>query len=314
MIGVLLMAYGTPKSLDDVEAYLTHIRRGRKPTEEEVEELKDRYRAIGGASPLYGITASQAKALQEALDRRAPGRFRVYLAMKHSPPFIAEVVAEMLRDGVREMVALVLAPHESKMIIDDYLRYAREVLEAHPEVKAHVIRSWHLNPLYLSALARRIERELAAFPRPGADQTVVLFTAHSLPEGILARQDPYPTRLEETARALAERLALSHWRRAYQSAGKTPFPWLGPDLLDVLEDLKGEGRSQVLVVPIGFVADHLEILYDIDMEAQAKARELGLTLRRTESLNTDPEFLEGLAEEVLQATAAASRGETNVGF
>jgi len=142
----------------------------------------------------------------------------------------------------------------------------------------------------------------------------VLFTAHSLPEGILARQDPYPTRLEETARALAERLALSHWRRAYQSAGKTPFPWLGPDLLDVLEDLKGEGRSQVLVVPIGFVADHLEILYDIDLEAQAKARELGLTLRRTQSLNTDPEFLEGLAEEVLQATAAASRGEKNVGF
>jgi ferrochelatase len=298
MIGVLLMAYGTPRSLDEVEAYFTHIRRGRKPTEEEVAELAERYQAIGGVSPLYQITESQAKALQEALDRKAPGRFQVSLAMKHSPPLIAEVVAEMLRDGVHEMVALVLAPHESRMIIDDYLRYAREVLEAHPEVKMHVIRSWHLNPRYLSALTKRMERELAAFPRPGADQTVVLFTAHSLPEGILARNDPYPARLEETSRALAERLALSHWRRAYQSAGKTPFPWLGPDLVDVLGDLKREGRSQVLVVPIGFVADHLEILYDIDIEAQAKARELGLTLRRTESLNIDPELVGGLADEI----------------
>jgi ferrochelatase len=301
MIGVLLMAYGTPRSPDEVEAYFTHIRRGRKPTEEEVAGLAERYQAIGGVSPLYQITESQAKALQEALDRRAPGRFQVSLAMKHSPPFIAEVVAEMLRDDVHEMVALVLAPHESRMIIDDYLRYAREVLEAHPDVKMHVIRSWHLNPRYLSALAKRMERALAAFPRPGADQTVVLFTAHSLPEGILARSDPYPARLEETSRALAERLALAHWRRAYQSAGKTPFPWLGPDLVDVLEDLKREGRSQVLVVPIGFVADHLEILYDIDIEAQAKARELGLALRRTQSLNADPEFLDGLADEILRA-------------
>jgi ferrochelatase len=301
MIGVLLMAYGTPRSLDEVEAYFTHIRRGRKPTEEEVAELAERYQAIGGVSPLYQITESQAKALQEALDRRAPGRFQVSLAMKHSPPFIAEVVAEMLRDGVHEMVALVLAPHESRMIIDDYLRYAREVLEAHPEVKMHVIRSWHLNPGYLSALARRMERGLAAFPRPGAEQTMVLFTAHSLPEGILARQDPYPAHLEETSRALAERLALAHWRRAYQSAGKTALPWLGPDLLEVLAEVKAEGHSQVLAAPIGFVADHLEILYDIDIEAQAKARQLGLILRRTESLNTDPELVEGLADEILRA-------------
>jgi ferrochelatase len=310
MIGVLLMAYGTPKSLDDVEAYLTHIRRGRRPAEEEVEELKDRYRAIGGASPLYGITASQAKALQEALDRRAPGRFQVYLAMKHSPSFIAEVVAEMLRDGVREMVALVLAPHESRMIIDDYMRYARGVLDTRPDVKVHVIRSWHLNPRYLSAFATRIERELAAFPAPGADHAMVLFTAHSLPEKIVARQDPYPTRLDETARALAERQALRHWRRAYQSAGKTALPWLGPDLVEVLEEVKADRHSQVLVVPIGFVADHLEILYDIDIEAQAKARQLGLILRRTESLNTDPELVEGLAEEVLQRERPHARSDS----
>ena len=272
-----------------------------------MEELRERYRAIGGASPLYEITASQAKGLQEVLDRKAPGRLRVYLAMKHSPPFIADVVTGMIRDGAAEVVALVLAPHESRMIIDDYMRYAREILDTRPDVKVHVIRSWHLNPSYLSAFARRIDRELAAFPRPGAEHTMVLFTAHSLPEKILARQDPYPARLDETARALAERLSLSHWRRAYQSAGKTPFPWLGPDLLDVLEDLRGEGRSQVLVAPIGFVADHLEVLYDIDIEAKAKAHKLGLILCRTESLNTDPEFLEGLADELLQATISLSR-------
>ncbi len=305
MIGVLLMAYGTPRSPDEVEAYFTHIRRGRKPSEEEVEELKERYREIGGVSPLTEITEAQAKGLQDVLDRKAPGRLGVYLAMKHCPPFIPEVVERMIGDGIREMVALVLAPHESRMIIDDYMRYARDTLAAHPDVKAHVIRTWHLNANYLSVLEGRIQRELAAFPRPGAEQTMVLFTAHSLPEKILDTKDPYPVRLEENAHALVERLFLPHWRRAYQSAGKTPFPWLGPDLLDVLEELKEEGYSQVLVVPIGFVADHLEVLYDIDLEGQAKARELGLTLRRTESLNTDPEFLEGLANEVLQRTISA---------
>lgn len=309
MIGVLLMAYGTPRSLDEVEAYFTHIRRGRKPSDEEVEELKERYELIGGVSPLNEITESQAKGLQDTLDRKAPERFRVYLAMKHSPPFIPLVVEQMLGDGIREMVALVLAPHESKMIIDDYMRYARDVLGSHPDVKVHVIRTWHLNDRYLSALRKRIQRELALFPRPGAEHTMVLFTAHSLPEKILATKDPdpYPTRLEETARALAEQPPLPYWRRAYQSAGQTPFPWLGPDILEVLQELKAEGHSQVLVVPIGFVADHLEVFYDIDHEAQEKARELGLTLRRTESLNIDPEFLDGLADEVLRATTPASR-------
>jgi ferrochelatase len=308
MIGVLLMAYGTPRSLDEVEGYFTHIRRGRRPSEEEVEELKERYELIGGVSPLYEITESQAKGLQDILDRKAPGRLTVYLAMKHSPPFISDVAKQMVGDGIREIVALVLAPHESKMIIDDYMRYARDVLGSQPGVKVHVIRTWHLNDKYLSALRRRIQRELAAFPRPGAEHTMVLFTAHSLPEKILETKDPdpYPTRLEENAHALAQRLSLPHWRRAYQSAGKTAFPWLGPDILEVLEELKAEGHAQVLAVPIGFVADHLEVFYDIDHEAQDKAHELGITLRRTESLNTDAEFLEGLAEEVLQVTPSVS--------
>lgn len=306
MIGVLLMAYGTPRSLDAVEAYFTHIRRGRKPSAEEVQDLKERYASIGGVSPLTEITESQAKGLQAILDRKSPQKLRVYLAMKHSPPLIPHVVEQMIRDGIREIVALVLAPHESRMIIDDYMRYARDVLGSQPNVNVHVIRTWHLNDKYLSALRKRIQRELAAFPRPGPEHTMVLFTAHSLPEKILATKDPdpYPARLEETAQALAEQTRLPHWRRAYQSAGKTPFPWLGPDILEVLEHLKAEGHSQVLVVPIGFVADHLEILYDIDHEAQEKAQELGIILRRIESLNTDPEFLEGLADEILHATAS----------
>ncbi len=300
-VGVLLMAYGTPRHLDEVEAYFTHIRRGRRPSEEEVEELRERYRRIGGASPLREITEAQARGLQAVLDRRAPGRFRVYLAMKHSPPFIADVAEAMLADGFRRLVALVLAPHESRMIVDEYLEYAEPALRPAADLQLRVVRSWHLNPYYLQALERRIRGALAQYPDPNPGATEVLFTAHSLPERILEWDDPYPRTLHETAQALAQRVAVPRWRVCYQSAGKTPFPWLGPDVLDVLREVARAGGRQVLVVPVGFVSDHLEVLYDLDVEAAQVADELGLVFRRTESLNADPEFLEGLGEEVVAA-------------
>ncbi|MDR5682723.1 MAG: ferrochelatase [Armatimonadota bacterium] len=295
-IAVLLMAYGTPRSLEEVEAYFTHIRRGRRPSSSELEDLRERYRRIGGASPLREITEAQARGLQAALDRRAPGRYRVYLAMKHAPPFVAEVTRAILDDGLLRIIAMVLAPHESRMIIDEYLEYAHPVLADRPDVRLHAVRGWHLNPRYLHAVEARIRRGLDTFPQP--QNAFVVFTAHSLPERILEWDDPYPVRLEETARALATRLGLRHWRLAYQSAGHTPFRWLGPDVLEVLLQLRRGGFDQVLVVPIGFVSDHLEVLYDIDVEAQQAAGEQGLVLRRTDSLNADPEFLEGLADEV----------------
>ncbi|MDR7414934.1 MAG: ferrochelatase [Armatimonadota bacterium] len=296
-VGVLLMAYGTPRSLEEVEAYFTHIRRGRRPSDEELEDLRERYRRIGGTSPLRAVTEAQAASLQAVLDRRAAGRFRVYLAMKHADPFIPDVTRRMLRDGVREMVALVLAPHESRMILDEYLEYAAPVLAEFPQVRLHPVRTWHLNPGYLAALEGRIRKALGEL----ADPVAVVFTAHSLPERILEWGDPYPHRLRETCEALAVRLGLPRWRFAYQSAGHGPIPWLGPDILEVLPEVRAEGASAVLVVPIGFVADNLEILYDLDIEAAEHARELGLTFRRTESLNADGTLIEGLADEVERA-------------
>jgi ferrochelatase len=308
-IAVILMAYGTPRTLDDVEAYFTHIRRGRRPSDEELEDLRERYRRIGGASPLREVTEAQARGLQVALDRRAPRRYPVHLAMKHTPPFVADVTRSILDDGIRRIVAIVLAPHESRMIIDEYLEYAHPVLAEQPDVRLYAVRGWHLNPRYIGALEGRVRRELSAFPNPRQDLTFVLFTAHSLPERILEWNDPYPARLEETARALATRLGLPHWRVAYQSAGHTPFRWLDPDILEVLPKIREAGFDQVLVVPIGFVSDHLEVLYDIDIEAQEAARELSLTLRRTESLNADPQFLEGLADEVEGAVVRSEIGD-----
>jgi protoporphyrin/coproporphyrin ferrochelatase len=303
-VGVLLMAYGTPRNLEDVEAYFTHIRRGRRPSVEEVEDLRERYRRIGGVSPLREITEAQARGLQRVLDRRAPGRFRVYLGMKHSPPYVGEVAEAMLRDGVRRMVALVLAPHESRMIVDEYLEYAQPAFASAPDLQLRVVRSWHLNPGYLRAVERRIRSALCGFPDPEPQATEVLFTAHSLPQRILEWNDPYPRTLRETAEDLVRRTGLARWRVCYQSAGHTSSPWLGPDILQVLEELAASGCRQVLAVPVGFVADHLEVLYDLDVEAAQRAGELGLVFRRTESLNADPEFLEGLGDEVV----AAARG------
>ncbi len=303
-VGVLLMAYGTPRNLEEVEAYFTHIRRGRRPPAEEVEDLRERYRRIGGASPLREITEAQARGLQQILDRRALGRFRVYLGMKHSPPFVGEVAEAMLRDGVRRVVALVLAPHDSRMIVDEYMEYAQPAFDSVPDLQLRVVRSWHLNPGYLHALERRVRSALQGFPDRDPQATDVLFTAHSLPERILEWNDPYPRTLRETAEELARRVGLARWRVCYQSAGHTPFPWLGPDILEVLEELAASGCRQVLAVPVGFVADHLEVLYDLDVEAARRAGEFGLVFRRTESLNTDPEFLEGLGEEVVAAAGS----------
>ncbi len=302
-VAVLLMAYGTPRTLDEVEAYFTHIRRGRRPSPEEVEELRERYRRIGGVSPLHEITEAQGRELQRALDRKAPGRFRVYLAMKHSAPFVSDVARQLISDGARQVVALVLAPHESRMIVDEYLEYAHPAFEEAEGLKLQVVRSWHRNPGYLAALERRIRAALAAFPDPRPEATEVLFTAHSLPERILEWNDPYPAELHENGQTLAQRLQLPRWRVCYQSAGHTPFRWLGPDILEVLQELAQAGARQVLAVPIGFTADHLEVLYDLDIEAKERAQALGLVFRRTESLNADPEFLDALAEEVLRAAS-----------
>ncbi|UOF91729.1 ferrochelatase [Fodinisporobacter ferrooxydans] len=307
-VGILVMAYGTPQSLDHVEAYYTHIRRGRKPTPELLRDLIDRYKAIGGVSPLNEITRMQSQGLETLLNANANNNrtYRVYLGMKHCSPFIQDAIEDMHRDGIEEAVGFVLAPHYSVMSIGTYIQAAEEALQKSDGLHMTFIRSWHLHPDYLQAAARRIQDSLEKFPKQVQKDIRVVFSAHSLPEKILSMGDPYPRQIHETGDALARELKLNHWLYAWQSAGRTADPWLGPDILDVLKSLRKEGHTSVISCPIGFVSDHLEVLYDIDIECQALCKEIGIHLIRTASLNADPDFLKALANIVVEHLAGES--------
>jgi ferrochelatase len=360
VVGVLLMAYGTPDTLANVEPYYTHIRGGRTPAPELVEELRERYRLVGGTTPLLEVTEGTRAALEQRLNEDGETRYRVIKGMKHWHPFIEQAVAQMMEENIHRAVGLVLAPHYSAMSIAGYYKYVDAALERlGTELDMVRIESWHLHPPYLEAVARRVRARLGEFP---CDEPVtVVFTAHSLPKKILEEDDPYPKQLRETSQALASMLRLTEWGSlhppapppgpdvaqglrlghggtelqvpamgegphqlcspgivslttppapsppfvpehtwtfAYQSAGRTPEPWLGPDLVDKVHELADSGVKNILVASIGFVSDHLEILYDIDYEAQATAKERGVTIKRTEMLNASPDFVEGLAELV----------------
>lgn len=292
--GVLLMAYGSPATLRDVEAYYTHIRGGRVPPPERVAELRARYERIGGRSPLLEITQRQAAGVVRVLGQEGLS-VRVYVGMKHAPPFIAETMAEAARDGMRTLLALALAPHYSRMSVGAY-RAAAEEAAARRGVRLSCIDSWHLHAGFIEALASRVteaQRECAG----GADALVV-FTAHSLPARILEWNDPYPEQLHQTCTEVAAAAGVRRWRFAYQSASATGEPWLGPDLLDVVRASHQEGHAECIVCPVGFVADHLEVLYDIDVEAADLARTLGVRLVRARSLNDDPDFVSAIADVV----------------
>lgn len=291
------MAYGAPNSEDDIEAYLTDIRGGRKPNPDAVQDLRERYRQIGGKSPLLNITVAQASALEGALKSQGLSA-HVYVGMKHSHPYIREVVPGIVRNGFQKIVALTMAPHYSRISIGEYKQALERSLEGIDQVKVDFIDSWYDNPIFHQAIAEKVTSALKQF-QPSA-RVEVMFTAHSLPERILQDNDPYPKQLQASCQAVANLLKIDHWSFAYQSAGHTEEKWLGPDILEALDGLKSsmDRRSNVLVVPICFVADHLEILYDIDVEAHRFAKTHGLTLRRTESLNTSPTFVSALADIV----------------
>ncbi|ABQ90139.1 MULTISPECIES: ferrochelatase [unclassified Roseiflexus] len=301
-VGVFLLAYGTPESLDDVEPYFTHIRGGRKPSPEAVENLRERYRLVGGRTPLKDLTFATADKLQARLDAEAPGRYRVYVGMKHWHPFIAETMPHIAADGVRDVVALVLAPHYSRMSVGGYRRYVDEAnATLEQPLQITFIERWHDHPGFRRLIADRIVAARAELPPDLHDQALVLFSAHSLPERILSWNDPYPDELRESAAGIAGLLGLTDWRLCYQSAGMTGEPWLGPDILDYLEELHSEGVRAVISAPFGFVADHLEVLWDIDREAQDKAAELGMELRRIRMPNADDEFVDVLVSLVRDA-------------
>ena len=288
MDAVVLMAYGSPSEPEDVRPYLEDVRGGRPVSDQAVEELAERYRRIGGRSPLDDVTEAQRAALQRELG--AP----VFVGMKHWRPRIAEAVEAALAAGATRIVGLVLAPHYSRLSIGGY----RERLEKALADRAGLVlvESWHDEPSFIDALAERVR---------GTDAWVV-FTAHSLPERILDEGDPYRDQLLETARLVAGRAGVERWSFAFQSASPTGEPWLGPDVLEELERLRAEGVSKVLGAPVGFVSDHLEILWDLDVEARERAAELGLEWARTESLNDEPAFVHALAELVRKARSVRS--------
>jgi ferrochelatase len=307
-IGILAMAYGTAAGPDDVERYYTDIRGGRKPSPEMLEELKARYAAIGNRFPLLEITERQAAGLQRVLDEEEPGRFRVYLGMKHSQPFVADGVGKMRSDGIERAVGLVLAPHYSRLSVGTYIERVEKAVAEGGGPSFTFVKSWHDHPSFIEVLSSRVADALAKLPAGQRDEAMVVFSAHSLPARILDEGDPYPGQLQETGDLVAARLGLPNHVTGWQSAGRTPEPWLGPDLSDLIEELAGKGYPAVVVCACGFVADHLEILYDLDIEATREAERAGIGFVRTESMNDDPRFVRALAE-VVHDHLAGSRGE-----
>ena len=297
-IAVLLMAYGGPGSLDEVEPYLLDVRGGRPTSPQFVDEIKARYARIGGRSPIRELTEAQAAGVQRALGER----FAVYVGMRHWHPYIRDVVQRMLADGQRRAVGIVLAPHYSAMSVG---AYQKQLLDAAAgRLETALVRSWGDHPKFLDLVAERVAQALQRFPSPQAVQ--VLFTAHSLPERILASGDQYPAELRVSAAAVARRAGLATWHFAFQSAGATSEPWLGPEAGALMTELAGQGHEAFLIVPIGFVCDHVEVLYDVDIAYRALAERLGVRLERTASLNDDPRLVGALAE--IAHNAAATRG------
>jgi len=287
--GVLVMAYGTPERTEDLEAYYTDIRRGRPPTPEQLADLRRRYDAIGGLSPLAERTRAQAAGLQQALG----DDWLVELGLRHASPSIEDGVERLAAAGVASITALVLAPHYSVLSVGQYHQRA-DAAATGAGVPITTIGAWWDRAPLIELLAQRVRDAVARVE--GASRVEVLVTAHSLPERALGLDDPsYPEQLRRTGERVAEAAGLDSWRVAWQSAGRTPEPWIGPDVLDVIRGLPAEGFDAVVVCPAGFTSDHLEVLYDVDLEAKGVAESVGLRLERTASLNDDPAFLDLLA-------------------
>ena len=294
------MAYGTPRSTEEILPYYTDIRRGRVPTPEQLADLTARYDAIGGISPLAARTEAQRDALQRALDTEAPGEYHVQLGLKHAHPMIEESVNDLAQQGFTTIIALVLAPHYSSYSIGQYVGRATEAALPHG-ITVIGIDSWAIEPAFIRFIANDMEQKRSNMPA----RTRVLFTAHSLPQRIIDGGDPYPQELHATATAVATQLNMNEgddWGIAWQSAGRTPEPWIGPDILAVLQEIADtKSADGVVVSACGFVADHLEVLYDLDIEAQHLAEKLGLAFARTACVNDDAEVMTALAHRVIDA-------------
>jgi ferrochelatase len=304
-VGVLVMAHGTPSHPGEIESFYTAIRRGRPPTPELLAELIGRYEALGGVSPLAERTRAQVDGLAVALESVAPGAYLVRYGAKFTVPAIEDGLGDLVEAGVSSVVGLVLTPHRSSMGSGEYLRRAAEAAAKVP-VPFVPIPSWHRAPGFAPLLAERTQAALDGLTPGQARRPAVFFTAHSLPERVIAEGDPYPDQVRESAVDIVGLLGLEDrpqvaWGVAWQSAGRTADPWLGPDLLAEIRRVAADGATAVVVCPVGFVSDHLEILFDLDIEAAAVADSVGVAFTRTRSLNDDPAFLEVLADVVRAA-------------
>lgn len=306
-IGIMLMTYGSPSTLEDIPTYLKNIRGGRQPDEELIAEFRRRYTLIGG-SPLLRITREQAAALQKELSRQYPNDplFHVVAGMRFAPPFIADLVPEIATDA-QQLMGIIMSPQYSPIIMSGYTSALENaVMQLHRgDLKLKIAGDWHLQPYFLSALALRVQQALERFPEEVRAQVPVLFTAHSMPRRVIEKEPAYIDNLKETAAMVAELAGLPNdrWMFCYQSAGHTPEEWLKPDFADIMPELHAAGHTHVLIAPVQFLADHLEILYDIEIGARQQAEEHGIQFARTESLNTSPLFIKALAEVVKETMA-----------
>ncbi len=298
-LGLLVMAYGTPYKPEDIERYYTHIRRGRKPSPEALAELTERYEAIGGVSPLAQVTIDQAEELHRQLSEKYAGEieFKLYLGLKHIEPFVEDAVEQMAKDGITEAVTVVLAPHYSTFSIRSYNGRAKEVADQHG-IRLASVESWYKEEAFLDWWGKEIRKTFDALPVP-EEKAVLVVSAHSLPEKIIANGDPYPEQLKETAELIAQRAGVPHMITGWQSAGQTPEPWLGPDVQDLTRDVYEEkGYEAFVYVPVGFVADHLEVLFDNDYECKVVCDELEIHYARPVMPNADPAFMKAVTEAV----------------
>ncbi|CAM4086549.1 ferrochelatase [Bacillus manliponensis] len=301
-IGLLVMAYGTPYKEEDIERYYTHIRRGRKPSQEALEELTERYRAIGGISPLAKITVEQAGKLEKNLNAvQDDVEFCMYLGLKHIEPFIEDAVAKMHEDGIEEAIALVLAPHYSTFSIKSYVGRAQEEAEKLGNLKIYGIDSWYKEPKFIQYWVDELKKIYGPMTEEEREKTVLIVSAHSLPEKIVALGDPYADQLSETADYIAREAEVKNYAVGWQSEGNTPEPWLGPDVQDLTRELHEKyGYTSFVYAPVGFVADHLEVLYDNDIECKIVTDEIGATYYRPAMPNAGEAFIECLTDVVLK--------------
>ncbi|MDV2686294.1 ferrochelatase [Alkalihalophilus lindianensis] len=296
--GLLVMAYGTPRSKEEIEPYYTHIRRGRKPSEEALADLTERYEAIGGISPLAKITEDQAFGLERYLNEQYEDReFKAYLGLKHIVPFVEDAVQQMKEDGIEEAVSIVLAPHFSTFSVKSYNGRAHEESEKIGGPVIHSVDSWYDEPKFIDYWAKQVKQTMEKIE--DKEKACVIFSAHSLPERIIAMGDPYPDQLRETADLIAKEAGITNYTIGWQSEGNTPDPWIGPDVQDLTRDLYNEhGYTSMVYCPVGFVADHLEVLFDNDVECKVVTDELGIDYYRPEMPNSKEEFLDCLATVV----------------